>query len=127
MGQVIHLSGVAFAACLLAGCAEGLRSTEAGLPDLSVHQWRHRVLVIDMPSPQDVAYHQQSAWLEAATAGLRERDLVIVTQPAAAFRIRLVGKDGGVKLDRAAPVEVPTLFSLIDAMPMRRAEMSSRR
>ncbi len=60
-------------------------------------------------------------------AGLQERDLVIVTQPAAAFRIRLVGKDGGVKLDQSTLVEVPTLFSLIDAMPMRQAEMSRGR
>jgi hypothetical protein len=126
MGQVTPLLGVALAASLLVGCSQGFTSPEAGLPDLSVHHWRHRVLVIDTPSSQDVAYHQQSAWLEAATAGLQERDLVIVTQPAAAFRIRLVGKDGGVKLDRAAPAEVPMLFSLIDAMPMRRAEMAGR-
>lgn len=126
MGQVTPLLGVALAASLLMGCSQGFTSPEAGLPDLSVHHWRHRVLVIDMPSPQDAAYQQQSAWLEAATAGLQERDLVIVTQPAAAFRIRLVGKDGGVKLDRAAPAEVPMLFSLIDAMPMRRAEMAGR-
>ena len=45
---------------------------------------------------------------------------------APAFRVRLVGKDGGVKLDQATPIEVTTLFALIDAMPMRRAEMASR-
>jgi len=127
MGQVIHLSGVALAACLVTGCAEGLRSTEAGLPNLAVYQWQQRVLVLDAPSPQDAAYQQQSAWLEAATAGLRDRDLVIVTQPAPAFRIRLIGKDGGVKMDRSSPVDTMTLFSLIDAMPMRQAEMSRRR
>ena len=50
----------------------------------------------------------------------------ILTQTAKAFRVRLVGKDGGVKLDRGEPVDIPTLFALIDAMPMRRAEMSGR-
>ncbi len=127
MGQVTPLLGVALATSLLVGCAQGFRSPEAGLPNLAVYQWKQRVLVIDVPSPQDAAYQQQSAWLEAAMAGLQERDLVIVTQPAAAFRIRLVGKDGGVKLDQSTLVEVPTLFSLIDAMPMRQAEMSRGR
>jgi hypothetical protein len=127
MGQVTPLLGVAMAASLLVGCAQGFRSPEAGLPNLAVYQWQQRVLVIDVPSPLDAAYQQQSTWLEAATAGLQERDLVVVTQPAAVFRIRLVGKDGGVKLDQSTPVEVPTLFSLIDAMPMRRAEMSRGR
>jgi len=46
---------------------------------------------------------------------------------APAFRIRLIGKDGGVKMDRSSPVDTLTLFSLIDAMPMRQAEMSRRR
>ena len=126
MGKVIHLSGVALAASLLAGCAQGFKSTEAGLPNLSTHQWRHRVLIIDTPTQQSAEYLQQSAALEASSTGLEERDVKIVTQTGKVFRVRLVGKDGGVKLDRGAPVDVPTLFALIDAMPMRRSEMSGR-
>lgn len=114
------------AACLVAGCADGLKPSGAGLPDLTIHQWRHRVVVIDTPSPQFGEYLRQSAALEAASAGLRERDLIIVTQAATAFRLRLVGKDGGVKYDRREFVDAATLFALIDAMPMRRAEMSGR-
>ena len=58
--------------------------------------------------------------------GLIERDLHIVTRgEAAAFRVRLIGKDGGEKLDSAAPVSAAALFALIDAMPMRRAEMAA--
>lgn len=41
----------------------------------------------------------------------------------AAFRVVLVGKDGGVKLSSASPVPVDRLFALIDAMPMRQREM----
>lgn len=114
------------AACLLAGCADGLRPVDGGLPDLVSHQWRHRVLVIDTPSRQAEPYLRQSAALESASAGLRERDLHVVIQEGRAFRVRLVGKDGGVKLDRGEPVDAPALFALIDAMPMRRAEMSGR-
>ena len=123
---MLTLSCAGLTAYLGQGCAGGLSSPDTGLPDLAVHQWRHRVLVIDTPTQQSAEYLRQSAALEAATAGLRERDIQIVTQTAKVFRVRLVGKDGGVKLDRGVPVDAPTLFALIDAMPMRRAEMSGR-
>ena len=112
-------------ACLVAGCVDGLTSG-AGLPDLTAHQWRHRVVVVDTPSPQSADYLRQSAALEAASAGLRERDVIIVTQAAKNFRIRLVGKDGGVKFTGNTPVDPASLFALIDAMPMRQAELSGR-
>ena len=83
-------------------------------------------MIIDTPTQQSSEYLQQNAVLEAAAAGLQERDVKIVTQAAKVFRVRLVGKDGGVKLDRGVPVDVPTLFALIDAMPMRRSEISGR-
>jgi hypothetical protein len=40
--------------------------------------------------------------------------------------VRLVGKDGGVKLDQSGPISAQALFALIDAMPMRKAEISGR-
>ena len=126
MKIILTLSCAGLAAFLAEGCASGVASIEAGLPDLSAHQWRHRVLVIDTPSRESAEYLRQSAALAAASAGLQERHVEIVTQTAKVFRVRLVGKDGGVKLDRSAPVDVPTLFALIDAMPMRRSEMSGR-
>ena len=112
-------------ACLVAGCADGLTSG-ASLPDLTAHQWLHRVVVIDTPSPRSVDYLRQTKALEAASAGLRDRDVIIVTQAAKNFRVRLVGKDGGVKFTGNTPVNPATLFALIDAMPMRQAELSGR-
>ena len=126
MKAMMTLSCAGLAAFLAEGCAGGLTSIESGLPDLAAHQWRHRVLVIDTPSRESADYLRQSAALAAASAGLQERHVEIVTQTAKVFRVRLVGKDGGVKLDRGVPVDVPTLFALIDAMPMRRSEMSGR-
>jgi hypothetical protein len=35
----------------------------------------------------------------------------------------LVGKDGGVKLERSGPVSLSVIFALIDSMPMRQREM----
>ncbi len=126
MKTMLTLSCAGLTAYLGQGCAGSWSSPEAGLPNLALHQWRHRVLIIDTPTQQSAEYLRQSAALAAASAGLEERHVQIVTQTAKVFRVRLVGKDGGVKLDRGAPVDVPTLFALIDAMPMRRAEISGR-
>jgi len=78
--------------------------------------------------PEDVA--RQVALLEDRGADLAERDVVVLTDgPGVAalrdgpgFRVLLIGKDGGVKLDRRAPVAVDEILSLIDSMPMRRRE-----
>jgi hypothetical protein len=126
MRNALQTSGALLAACLMTGCADGVISPEAGLPDLSTHQGRHRVLVIDTPSLQSGEYLRQSSALETVPAGLHERHVQIVTQTAKVFRVRLVGKDGGVKHVQSVPIDAPTLFALIDAMPMRRAEMSGR-
>ncbi len=108
------------------GCT-GAPSTGFALPNLAAYQWQSRVLVIDTPTERDDEYLRQIRVFEAAQAGLLERNLQIVIRPLApSFRVRLVGKDGGVKLDRNIPVESAALFALIDAMPMRRAEMSGR-
>ncbi|MEM7534312.1 MAG: DUF4174 domain-containing protein [Chloroflexota bacterium] len=42
---------------------------------------------------------------------------------SASFRVVLIGKDGGVKLNMTDVVMPDQLFSLIDAMPMRQREM----
>jgi len=125
MRAVLSSTSVIIVACLMVGCA-GTLTSDTVLPDLTAHQWRHRVVVIDTPSPQSVDYLRQTKALEAASVGLRERDVVIVTQAASTFRVRLIGKDGGVKFSRITPVDAETLFDLIDAMPMRQAELSGR-
>jgi hypothetical protein len=42
------------------------------------------------------------------------------------FAVILIGKDGGEKMQKHAPVTVEKLISTIDAMPMRKDEMRSR-
>jgi hypothetical protein len=126
MNGLRRSTAASWAACLLAGCSADPKSPVAGLPDLSEYRWKHRVMIVDTPSPEATEYRRQRSALETAASGLKERDLVVITQAAPIFRVRLVGKDGGVKLDQAEPVEVPALFALIDAMPMRRAEQSGR-
>ena len=120
------MSVAGLAACLAHGCTSE-STTGLALPDLAAHQWKHRVLIIDTPSMQSAPYLQQISAFDAAAAGLKERDLQVLTQTSApAFRVRLVGKDGGVKLDVGTPMTTDALFALIDAMPMRQDEMSNR-
>ncbi len=95
------MSLAGLAACMAHGCT-GESTTGLALPDLAAHQWKHRVLIVDTPSVQAAPYLQQISALDAAAAGLKERDLEVIIQTSApAFRVRLVGKDGGVKLDRS--------------------------
>jgi len=109
--------------------------------------WQNRVLLIFSPVHDSVMFNKQNILLSRAADGLSERDVVVIhisdsvsidqkPHTAAAggflqryhvnqdeFRIILVGKDGTVKLDQATPVTMNTLFTLIDAMPMRQKEM----
>ena len=126
--SAVRAAGLAVAVALSLGmrsaAAEGLP-----LPDLENHRWKHRVVVIDASDIASPDYQTQAAALLPVWVGLLERDLFIVTQikPAAAFRVRLVGKDGGVKFDSAKPVSADALFALIDAMPMRREEAAAKK
>jgi hypothetical protein len=43
------------------------------------------------------------------------------------FRVMLIGKDGGVKLNSEQPVTVNQIFELIDSMPMRHHEMRQKK
>ena len=106
---------------------------------LDAYRWRARVLVLSAPEAGDVRLKAQRAALASARRGAAERDLVVLEAvgdgaeaaalrrrlalPAADFRAVLVGKDGGAKLTADAPIPPQTLFSTIDAMPMRRDEM----
>lgn len=105
---------------------------------LAAYRWTSRVLVVSAPRPDDRRVAAQREAFAAAEAGMTERDLVTVELlgrdeaatrlrarlglPKDDFRVVLIGKDGGVKLTRDAPIPTQTLFSTIDAMPMRREE-----
>ena len=126
MKTALKIGFAGLTACLAHGCT-GKLTAGLALPDLAAQQWKQRVLIIDTPSLQSTPYLQQISTFDAAAASLKERDLQVITQTSApAFRVRLVGKDGGVKLDRDTPMTTDALFALIDAMPMRQEELSNR-
>nr|WP_199331061.1 DUF4174 domain-containing protein [Calothrix sp. FACHB-1219] len=121
--------------------------------NLSSQKWQKRVLLIFAPSVNHHAYQQQIQLLQQYDSGFTDRDLVLVQvvatdtsyangqlidESSAAnlrsrfgvdednFRVILVGKDGGVKRQDAAPVQATAIFDQIDAMPMRQQEMQQQ-
>ena len=108
--------------------------------DLSTFKWKNRVLVLLAPSDHDPRLREQQAIATAVAAGFSERDLIVVAEIGTEgplhrtfgarvgdFQVVLVGKDGRSTLQWSQPVSSEVLFSLIDKMPMRRAEMRQQR
>ncbi len=98
-----------------------------GLPDLSAHRWRSRVIVLSAPLASDPELARARRLLADRAGEAEERDVVVleVIRPGP-FAVHLVGKDGGVKLRREGRVELDELWAAIDAMPMRREEKRRR-
>ena len=119
----------------------------APAPSLAALRWRRRVMVIAAPSADDPRLQAQRREFSALTAGSDDRDLRLVTLvgdrvegaseaasalrrrfhlAADAFRVLLIGKDGGVKLSEGAVTPATRFAQTIDAMPMRRDEARGR-
>ena len=94
--------------------------------NLESHRWKHRVLIVTAQSLADISYQRQAAELVAAFSDLLVRDMVLESEFGhPEFSIVLIGKDGTEKLRRNRPITAAEIFALIDAMPMRQAEMRS--
>lgn len=116
---------------------------------LAEYQWLRRILVVSAASEEDPDLAIQREALEATREDFAERDMLLVTllddavstagdrkltsTEAAAtrkalgispggFALRLVGKDGSVKLARDKSTPVAEIYDLIDRMPMRQRE-----
>ncbi len=121
---------------------------------LEKHEWEHRVILLFAASGADEQLQQQYDLLTAHPEEVTERDLKIYrvfpeyalapggerrgsrfseslcriyeTNPRSGFTFLLIGKDGTEKLRSETVVSLEKLFSLIDSMPMRKAEMRRR-
>ena len=112
---------------------------------LAAERWRHRVLILFADAPDDLSLARQRDILGGVVDGLRRRDVRVIevvgerTEPGmdaaslradfargGGFAAVLVGKDGGAKLHRRAPITATGLFATIDSMPMARHEAAGR-
>lgn len=120
---------------------------------LTNFQWKNRVLVLSAPSEEDKWLRAQQNEIALTADGFADRDMVLVTLldnatstsgereltieeaaeartalgiPAGSFALRLIGKDGSVKLSRDKAVAMTEIYALIDSMPMRQRETENR-
>ena len=116
---------------------------------LAQYQWQKRILVVSAPSEDDANLMQQQDDVAATLEEFADRDMVLVTlldnavsttsdrelttaEASAAraavaarpgsFALRLIGKDGTVKLSSETATSMTEIYALIDTMPMRRME-----
>lgn len=120
---------------------------------LGEQRWKRRPLVISATGGDDVAFKAQREALAASADEFADRDMLLVIllddgmstaggQPLSdaevadtrrllgirpgEFALRLVGKDGAVKLSSSTATAPAEIYALIDTMPMRRREQSER-
>jgi hypothetical protein len=120
---------------------------------LEQYRWNYRVLVVSSTSPDDAQLQELQTSLAASRGEFADRDMVLVTLldsgastagdreltpaeaaatrkvlglPAGSFAVRLIGKDGGIKLSRESATSINEVYALIDTMPMRKRERSDR-
>ena len=116
----------------VSGETEVIRDRLSARERLADAQWKSRVLLIFHGGQQQDWPEQRERYRKA----LKERDLVVIQGEeemadaygvtSSDFTLILIGKDGGVKAKQVRRVNLPQLFRLIDAMPMRRKEMEKR-
>ncbi len=108
---------------------------------LSTQNSHKRLLLLFTKSARDIRYIYQMRILKEDEPGLNDRDIIVKeyvynTGNAHLFKehkiksdfiIILVGKDGGEKYRNQKFTSLKYLYGLIDAMPMRKAEMKEKK
>ena len=95
--------------------------------DLKRFLWRKRVIVTFSKSKDNPQLQSIQAEINEKRVGFKNRHLVHINVNSASeeYRLVLIGKDGGVKMDtkRGSSISLQKIFDKIDTMPMRRSEM----
>ncbi|PWJ41948.1 DUF4174 domain-containing protein [Sediminitomix flava] len=119
---------------------------------LENHQWKDRLVILCTQDSSNSIFQKQLNLLKKNKEELNDRKIVIYqvfpdqyaqglealkwnsettfsdqfNPDNSDFKFILIGLDGGIKLERATLVTTAELFSLIDQMPMRKAELEKR-
>lgn len=149
-----HMMERLFMPILFSGMVAGMASgATPDSVDLSVHQWKNRLLFLFAPSEEDPSYFSLKREIEHQAMGVLDRDLLIahvlekgegrlgnmplnsgqalslrkqLFVPPGQFTVILIGKDVGEKFRQDRKVELKDIFKIIDAMPMRQQEMKKK-
>lgn len=122
--------------------------------DLDAYQWKNRLIIAFSPTDKDPRYLALKASIDHQMAEIKDRDIVFIQVlgvqgirvdnqaityegaeeirnrfgiPSDRFEVLLIGKDGGVKLQKEFDVDLSVIFSLIDTMPMRQQETRDKK
>ena len=109
--------------------------------ELKQYRWHNRVVILAHNDHESIAFQQHLAAFNLHKADLEDRDMIVLipkgehkqkllatlNMPAEFEGVLLIGKDGGLKFQGNFPVPPETLLALVDAMPMRRAEMKRKK
>ena len=120
---------------------------------LEQYRWEKRVLVVSARAEDDTQLMQLQSEVASMPEEFADRDMLLVTllncgtsmaadrelTPAdvsaardalgiqsGPFALRLIGKDGSIKLSSESATSIQEIFALIDTMPMRQREKSAR-
>lgn len=104
--------------------------------DLEQFKWKKRPVVVFADSDLDPAFVEQMALLQARTAELQARDVVIITDTEPdtlsdlrrklrprGFMLVLINKEGTVNVRKPFPWSVREITRSIDKMPIRQREI----
>ena len=114
----------------------GAAHAQSPLDRLDALKGSSRPVVVLSDSRDDPRVARQISALDQTRPELDNRNIQVLTEARPGSRLRrtlgvsrrgfavvLVGKDGGVKKVWRDPVDPKSIFTIIDAMPMRRQEM----
>ncbi len=82
-----------------------------------------RIIKIYAKDRFDKLYIEQIKVFAANSGGIKERDIIVKEHfGAPAFKVTLIGKDGLIKYTSKHILSINKLYSIVDAMPMRKNE-----
>lgn len=109
--------------------------------DLERYRWKNRLVLIIQDLSSEEAANNQLTLFKKEESALQERAiLVLLATPKQATQwksrfgleetfngVLLIGKDGRLKFSDSFPIKPETIFTLIDGMPMRKAEIRQQK
>ena len=128
-----------------------LLSYHLSAQQLQKHHWQDRLLIIVDNTENSTKRLEQLTLFKRDKEGLKERKLLFyqftkssyqkglsddeewltitektgkINLQKSGFTLYLIGLDGGIKMEKNEVVPLEYIFTLIDGMPMRRAEMN---